>query len=79
MARKFTQLDKIIIGLLQNKGLIKKEAEARLKQEVYQLQPEEIVKIKNYDTHFGIGAKDKLIQEILDLRREALFCKLSSQ
>ncbi len=76
MARKINQLDKVIIELLQSQGFIKKEAEACLKREVYQLQPAEITKIKNYDTHFGMSAKDRLIQEILDLRREALYSKL---
>ncbi|WP_165313395.1 hypothetical protein [Vibrio ziniensis] len=79
MARAIHDFDVLIIELLQQQGLIKKEAEALLKNEVYRLEAEEIQKIKNYATHFGLSAKDKLIQEILDLRRETLFNKLSKQ
>jgi len=77
MARAAHDIDILIIELLQAQGLIKKEAQAILKREVYQLEQDEIDKIKNYATHFGITAKEKLIQEILDLRRETLFNKLS--
>ncbi len=77
MARTTHSIDRVIIQLLQRRGYIKKEAEAYLRREVYQLQPEEVAKIKNYSEHFGLKAKDKIIQEILELRREALFCRLS--
>ncbi len=79
MARAIHDFDVLIIELLQQQGFIKKEAEALLKNEVYRLEAEEIQKIKNYATHFGLPAKEKLIQEILDLRRETLFNKLSKQ
>ncbi|ELA7829920.1 hypothetical protein Q6U52_000057 [Vibrio alginolyticus] len=72
MARAVNPTDETIIKLLQEQGLIRSEAEARLKREVYRLQPNEIAKVKNYAQHFGINAKEKLIDEILDLRREAL-------
>ncbi len=77
MRRETPQSDKVIIKLLQSQGSTKKEAEAYIKKEVYQLQPDEVAKIKNYATHFGINAKDRLIQEILDLRRERVLAKLS--
>ncbi len=79
MARATHDIDILIIELLQNQGLIKKEAEAYLKREIYQLEQEEIQKVKNYARHFGLSAKEKLIQEILDLRRETLFKKLATQ
>ncbi len=72
-----TDLDKAIIKLLQNKGLIRKEAEAYLKAHVYKLQQAEIEKIKNYATHFGIQAKEKLIEEILEIRRENVLSRLA--
>ena len=77
MSRAVTPADEVIIKLLQKQGLIKSEAEACLKDEVYRLHPHEIEKVKNYDQHFGINAKEKLIDEILDLRREALIKKIS--
>ena len=77
MSRAVNPADEVIIKLLQKQGLIKSEAEARLKDEVYRLHPHEIEKVKNYDQHFGINAKEKLIDEILDLRREALIKKIS--
>ncbi len=79
MARATHDMDILIIELLQQQGLIKKEAEAYLKKEIYQLEQEEIQKVKNYSRHFGLSAKEKLIQEILDLRRETLFKKLAKQ
>ncbi|ACY52047.1 hypothetical protein ND926_06035 [Vibrio diabolicus] len=75
MARAVNPIDETIIKLLQDQGLIRSEAEARLKKEVYRLQPNEIEKVKNYAQHFGINAKEKLIDEILELRREALIKK----
>ena len=68
MSRAVNPADEVIIKLLQNQGLIKSEAEARLKDEVYRLHPHEIEKVKNYDQHFGINAKERLIDEILDLK-----------
>ncbi|KIP71760.1 hypothetical protein [Vibrio jasicida] len=79
MTRAVNQTDEAIIKLLQSQGLIKSEAEARLKKDVYRLHPSEIEKVKNYAQHFGISAKKKLIDEILDLRREALIKKISRQ
>ncbi|MGP8304626.1 hypothetical protein [Vibrio sp. YIC-376] len=77
MARAVNQADEVIIKLLQQHGLIKSEAEARLKRDIYRLQPSEIEKVKNYAQHFGIHAKEKLIDEILELRRESLLAKLT--
>ncbi len=78
MARKSHPLDKTIIKLMQeHKGLIKKEAEAILKQEVYRLNTNEIQKVKTYTEHFGLNSQEQLLNEILDLRREALISKLS--
>ncbi|EJN6826338.1 hypothetical protein NPU43_000193 [Vibrio cidicii] len=79
MRKKFNPSDSTIIKLLQQRGLIKSEAVARLKQDVYRLHPEEVTKVKNYAEHFGIHAKEKLIDEILDLRREALIHRLSRE
>ena len=76
MARKIADADKEIIKLLQNQGLIRQEAEAVLKREVYQLRPDEIAMVKNYASHFGIANQDKYIQEILELRRELLLTRL---
>lgn len=79
MRKKFNPSDSTIIKLLQQRGLIKSEAVAKLKQDVYRLHPEEVTKVKNYAEHFGIHAKEKLIDEILDLRREALIHRLSRE
>lgn len=46
MSRAVNPADEVIIKLLQNQGLIKSEAEARLKDEVYRLHPHEIEKVK---------------------------------
>lgn len=46
MARAVNPTDETIIKLLQEQGLIRSEAEARLKKEVYRLQPNEIEKVK---------------------------------
>ena len=79
MTRKSHPLDKKIIKLMQQqKGLIKKEAEALLKKEVYRLSSNEIQKVKTYTEHFGLHCQEQLLSEILDLRREALLCKLYS-
>ncbi|MDR9831484.1 hypothetical protein RCJ22_38505 [Vibrio sp. FNV 38] len=77
MARAINKTDKTIIQLLQKKGFVKSEAERYLKRDVYKLQADEVTKIKNYATHFGINAKQKLIDEILELRRDALLSRLS--
>ncbi len=79
MARKSHPLDKTIITLMQqHRGLIKKEAEALLKEEVYRLSSDEIQKVKTYTEHFGLHSQEQLLSEILDLRREALLSKLTS-
>ena len=77
MSREVNPADEVIIKLLQSQGLIKSEAEARLKDEVYRLQPQEIEMVKNYDQHFGSSAKEKLIDEILNLRRKILIKEIS--
>ncbi|MFC3025264.1 hypothetical protein ACFODT_15785 [Vibrio zhugei] len=76
MTKQLHNLDQAIIKLLQQQGLIKKEAEARLKQEVYKLDASEVAKIKNYTTHFGLRSQDVMINEILELRREAMYNRL---
>ncbi|AIV05216.1 MULTISPECIES: hypothetical protein [Vibrio] len=78
MVKAVNPTDEIIIKLLQHQGCIKSEAEVLLKKEVYRLQPDEIEKVKNYAQHFGIDAKEKLIDEILELRRETLLKKIAS-
>ncbi|EGA70558.1 hypothetical protein VISI1226_00795 [Vibrio sinaloensis DSM 21326] len=77
MTKAVHPADEPIIKLLQQQGLIKSEVEARLKQDVYRLAPDEVNKIKNYAKHFGIDAKERLIDEILDLRRESLVVQLN--
>ncbi len=78
MARKSHPLDRTIIKLLQqNRGLLKKEAEAQLKKEVYRLNSDEIQKVKTYTEHFGLNSQEQLLNEILDLRREDLISRLS--
>lgn len=77
MTKYKNPLDSRIIKMLQNHGLIKKEAQVYLKQHIYKLEPNEIAKIKNYSTHFGLNAKQKLVDEILELRREVLISKLN--
>jgi hypothetical protein len=72
-------LDQQIIVLLQSHGLIKSEAKARLKKEVYKLLPSEIQKVDNYTTHFGLHNKQQLIDEILNIRRENMLLKLSAR
>ncbi len=79
MAKKTHPLDRIIIQLLQFQGLIKKEAEAQIQSEVYQLTYSEVVQIKQHALHFGEGAKERLIDELLEKRREALFLKVQNQ
>ncbi|GAL26497.1 hypothetical protein JCM19239_5332 [Vibrio variabilis] len=69
--------DATIVRLLQQQGCIKSEARQRLKRDVYQLDKDQISKVQNYAEHFGINAKEKLIDEILDLRRERLITHLS--
>ena len=76
LTKQLHNLDQAIIKLLQQQGLIKKEAEARLKQEVYKLDASEVAKIKNYTTHFGLRSQDVMINEILELRREAMYNRL---
>ncbi|MGR5287648.1 hypothetical protein ACP3V5_20190 [Vibrio maritimus] len=70
-------MDATIVRLMQSQGLIKSEARSRLKHEVYQLDPSQIQKVKRYAEHFGINAQEKLIEEILELRRETLISRLS--
>ncbi len=79
MAKKTHQLDRIIIQLLQFQGLIKKEAEAQIQSEVYQLNHAEITQIKQHALHFGEGAKERLIEALLEKRREAFFFKVQNQ
>lgn len=76
MAREKHPLDHSIIKLLQEKGLVKKEAHAYLKKEVYQLEASDIIKVNNYAAHFGLSAKEKMIEEVLDLRRERILNRL---
>ena len=70
MTRKLNELDDVII---------KNEAEAYLKRNVYKLDKHEVDTIKNYAEHFGLNAKERIIEDILELRREALMVKLISQ
>lgn len=78
MTRESHPLDTRIIKLMQEKrGLLKKEAKAVLKQQVYRLNPDEIQKVKLYSEHFGLNSQQQLLSEILDLRREALISQLS--
>ncbi|WP_261904456.1 hypothetical protein [Vibrio fortis] len=72
-------LDHKIITLLQQRGMIKSEAKTRLKKQVYKLQASEVNQINNYSNHFGLNAKQKLIDEILDIRREAMISSLTSE
>ena len=78
MAKSTHPQDQVIIQLLQSNGMIKSEAKTLLKSEVYNLTKEEVVKVQNYSTHFGLDAKDKLIAEILDIRRDALLKKFAA-
>ncbi|MCG9595698.1 hypothetical protein L1D15_03060 [Vibrio sp. Isolate25] len=79
MTRKLNTLDDIIIKKLQDNGLIKSEAEAYLKRNVYKLDRHEVDTIKNYSEHFGLSGKERIIDDILELRREALITKLASR
>ncbi|NOJ25634.1 hypothetical protein [Vibrio coralliilyticus] len=79
MTRKLSELDDVIIKNLQDNGFIKSEAEAYLKRNVYKLEKHEVDTIKNYTEHFGLNAKERIIEDILELRREALMLKLISQ
>lgn len=79
MSRKLHPLDTKIIKLMQEKrGLLKKEAQTLLKQEVYKLSFEEVNKVKVYAEHFGLSSQTQLLNEIHDLRREALVAQLSA-
>ncbi|MBB1463581.1 hypothetical protein H5300_09630 [Vibrio sp. SG41-7] len=71
-------LDDKIVALLQNSGMIKSEAKSQLKMHVYKLEPSEIKQINNYSRHFGLNTKQKLIDEILDIRRDTMIAKLTS-
>ncbi|KOY40469.1 hypothetical protein [Vibrio parahaemolyticus] len=75
MTKKTTSKDKVIIQHLQKQGLVKREAQETLKHLVYQLNKADVIKLNNYARHFGITAKEKLIAEILELRRDALLEK----
>lgn len=77
MGQKTHPKDEKIVQLLQQQGLIKSEVKTRLKSEVYRLHADEVVKINNYAEHFGLNAKQKLIDEILDLRRETMLSRLT--
>ena len=79
MTRKLSELDDVIIKNLQDNGFIKSEAEAYLKRNVYKLEKHEVDTIKNYAEHFGLNAKERIIEDILELRREARMLKLISQ
>lgn len=79
MARKSHRLDDVIIKQLQSSGYVKSEAEAYLKQNVYKLKQEEVTIIKNYAEHFGLTAKERVIEDILEVRREAILHKLRAQ
>ncbi|MCL9775663.1 hypothetical protein [Vibrio methylphosphonaticus] len=79
MPKAKNPLDSKIIALLQNSGMIKSEAQLQLKKHVYKLEPNEIKQINNYSTHFGLNAKQNLIDEILDIRRDTMIAKLTSQ
>lgn len=72
-------LDLKIITLLQHHGMIKSEAKAHLKNEVYRLEHEDVEKINKYTLHFGLQTKQQLIDEILNLRREKLLSLLNGQ
>lgn len=79
MSKAKHPLDLKIIALLQHHGMIKSEAKAHLKQEVYRLQHAEVEKINNYTLHFGLQTKQQLIDEILALRRETLLRALTQK
>ncbi|WP_425666928.1 hypothetical protein ACPUEJ_19615 [Vibrio tubiashii] len=79
MAKRTHELDEVIISELQSHGYIKSEAEAYLKRNVYNLNKSEVATIKNYAEHFGLSAKEKLIEDILELRREKILVKLTVQ
>ncbi|WP_117232393.1 hypothetical protein [Vibrio maerlii] len=76
MSKAKHPLDEQIVSLLQQKGLIKSEAKTQLKRDVYNLRKEEVTQIHNYANHFGIHTKKKIIDEILDIRREAMLSRL---
>lgn len=75
MTRKTPPKDQEIIQLMQKQGLIKKEAQELIKKNIYHLSKNDITKVNSYAQHFGITAKEKLIKEILELRRESLLEK----
>ncbi|NVD08721.1 hypothetical protein FCU94_17885 [Vibrio sp. JPW-9-11-11] len=78
MTRKIAPKDQKIICLMQKQGLIKREAQQLLKKQVYKLSKSEVDKVNNYAHHFGFSVKEKFIEEILDLRRDALLEKYQS-
>ena len=75
MKRKAPEKDQQIIQLMQKQGLIKKEAQELIKNNIYRLSKSDVTKVNNYAQHFGLTAKEKLIDEILELRRESLLEK----
>lgn len=77
MAKLTNPIDKKIVSLLQQQGLIKSEAKSALKRNVYKMAPCDVEKIQNYTTHFGLDAKETLIEEILQLRREKFMSRIS--
>ncbi len=78
MAKLTNPIDKKIVSLLQQQGLIKSEAKNALKRHVYKMAPCDVEKIQNYTTHFGLDAKESLIEEILQLRREKFMARVIS-
>ncbi|EOX4428320.1 hypothetical protein ACLVXC_002440 [Vibrio alginolyticus] len=75
MKRKAHEKDQQIIRLMQKQGLIKKEAQELIKENIYRLSKNDVTKVNSYAQHFGLTAKENLIDEILELRRESLLEK----
>lgn len=76
---KLTFLDRKIITLLQARGFIKNEALNLLSCEVYNLSYRDRSKIREERKHFGEKHIDKIINNIIDIKRENYLLALLKQ
>ncbi|WP_050569126.1 hypothetical protein [Vibrio campbellii] len=77
--RRLHPLDSLLINLLGQQGLIKREALKHLNDKVYRLTPEEIKLVKQKELRAGQKAKEAYIKQLLEHKREVFFTKLNHE